>query len=205
MSDTKNPTSKASRPARKKPTAKAYRPASTPALERNIKPAAYVDTASYERPILVKALRPKLTPLQPLRMAAAFAQLQQFVSSSTAEQLITLAKKGVPTYVLQHLALFLQVSESTLAKALKIPSSTLTRRKATGLFNESETESLLRLLRCTGAALTLFDGDAGEAGSWFSKPAAFLEGKTPLSICGSTFGSEQIHTLLVRLEYGVYS
>ena len=47
--------------------------------------------------------------------------------------------------------------------------------------------------------------DRDNAGRWLQKPNRALGGVAPLDLLSSDLGAEQVETILVRIDYGVYS
>ncbi len=171
---------------------------------------AHESTVSSAIDVLVGRLHATLSPK--IRSAgfviidpAAFDDMLNVLADAPPTQLIELVNEGVEYTLFWSLAAFLKVAETQLASLLNIPPTTFNRRKASGRFKPAESESIVRVLRCVALAVTLFDGDMDEASQWFGKPAPFLDGDTPLSRLATSFGTDQISTLLLRLEHGVYS
>ncbi|WP_118134924.1 antitoxin Xre/MbcA/ParS toxin-binding domain-containing protein [Oceanicella sp. SM1341] len=48
-------------------------------------------------------------------------------------------------------------------------------------------------------------GSQAAAEQWLASPATGLDGRTPMDLLGTPAGAEMVQTLLVRMEYGVYS
>ena len=118
--------------------------------------------------------------------------------------LIELVKRGVKFNVFTRLQQRLGLTELELASVLRIPSSTLARRKKASVLASDESERLLRLAHLYDLAVETFE-DADEASRWMNTPRAALDGETPLQRSETEPGARQVEALLGRIEYGVFS
>lgn len=120
------------------------------------------------------------------------------------QELIQLVKNGLRFDVFTRLQELLGVTELELASVLRIPSSTLARRKKRGVLATDESERLLRLARLYELAVETF-GDPDEANRWLTTPRSALDDETPLRRSETEPGARQVEALLGRIAYGVFS
>jgi putative toxin-antitoxin system antitoxin component (TIGR02293 family) len=114
-------------------------------------------------------------------------------------------ERGLP---FQSLASFEKESglpPSAIAKIVRLPRRTLSRRKAAGRLSDLESERLMRLAGLYQKTLDLFEGDAAAARTWLNSPNRGLGRRTPLSLAETELGARVVEDLIGRLEYGVYS
>jgi putative toxin-antitoxin system antitoxin component (TIGR02293 family) len=116
------------------------------------------------------------------------------------------ALAGLPAAQVQSfLESFRQVPWPQLMTVLGISQRTLDRALASQrALDTNATDRVMRLHRILVMAMdTLGSREAAE--SWLAAPALGLEGRRPLDLLQSTDGTELVKSLLVRMEYGVYS
>jgi putative toxin-antitoxin system antitoxin component (TIGR02293 family) len=124
---------------------------------------------------------------------------------NTDSDLTLLTRAGLPVDTLTRLAQELAVDRKVLARVVGISERTLSRRIAKGKrLSAEESDRTVRLARVV-AMTTDTLGDASKAASWLQKPNRALEGQRPLDLLDTDTGTRSVETILLRIEYGVYS
>ncbi|MBW2011700.1 MAG: DUF2384 domain-containing protein [Deltaproteobacteria bacterium] len=126
------------------------------------------------------------------------------IRSDNLFEMIGMVKKGLPVDAFYRLRKKLGLSEKALAEVIHISKRTLTRRKQDGRLSSAESERVLRLARLFDKAVNVFAGREDIAAKWFKEPARGLGSQTPLAFSETELGAQQVHTLLVRIEHGVF-
>lgn len=114
------------------------------------------------------------------------------------------ARAGLPYAALEAVAKRYEVPVTRLAQVLGLPARTLARRKKERRLSAEESDRLVRLAKVAAAAEDVLE-DQGNAGRWLQKPNRALGGAIPLDLLGTDLGADQVETILVRIDYGVYS
>ncbi len=96
---------------------------------------------------------------------------------------------------IDELAPALRVSKRTLSRLTEGESTTL---------SVSQGEGLVGLLQSIQLGTRVF-GSQPAALEWFRKPAIGLEGKRPIELLSTSFGTALVLDLLTRIQYGVYA
>lgn len=108
---------------------------------------------------------------------------------------------GLPAEGWDRLLERLGVGERRLAWVVRIPPTTLHRRKQSGRFTPEESERLWRLARLVAHAAQVFRTPEGVA-RWFSQPNRALGGATPLEYARTPLGAEEVERVLERILDG---
>ena len=133
-------------------------------------------------------------------MNSAFIDLK----SRNTTQLISQIKKGLPLKIFEQLCRNLGVPEKELCRILKIPPTTLARRKKNGQLSFEESERVFRIGRLYDRALEVFK-QPELSRKWFREPAWALGDVTPLEYSDTELGAKEVEDLLGRIEHGVFS
>jgi len=78
--------------------------------------------------------------------------------SKKTETEIKIIENGLSTVVFRDLCGLLDISDKALAEIIKLPVSTLAKRKKKGYFSSTESERIYRILNLYKQALDTFDG-----------------------------------------------
>ena len=113
-------------------------------------------------------------------------------------------ENGFEASVLERFDKLFPESVSGIRAVLKLSERTLTRRRSSGRFNADESDRLYRLITLYLQAADVLES-AEAADSWMNSPALALGDHTPLEYAQNEAGARQVHDLLVRIDYGVYS
>jgi len=115
---------------------------------------------------------------------------------------IALIREGVPTGVLVQIKEALDLTDAELARVVRIPKRTLTRRKKDGVLRPDESERALRLLRLVRHAEAVF-GTTEDARAWMHTPNMALGDESPLQFADTEPGARRVNQLLGQIEHGV--
>jgi len=85
-----------------------------------------------------------------------------------------------------------------------LPARTLARRKAERRLSPAESDRVMRVARIAASAEEVLE-TREKAGRWLQKPNRALGGAVPIELLRSDLGAEQVATILVRIDHGVYS
>jgi putative toxin-antitoxin system antitoxin component (TIGR02293 family) len=114
------------------------------------------------------------------------------------------AQAGLPYAALETIAKRYAVPVTRLAQILGIPDRTLARRKKERRLSADESDRLVRMARVTAVADDVLE-TSEIAATWLQTPNGALGGIAPLDLLGTDLGAEQVETILIRIDYGVYS
>ncbi len=127
------------------------------------------------------------------------------LSSLPVNKVVEIIEEGLPISVFKELCSLLDLSEKKLAQTLRIPVSTLSKRKKRGYFSTSESERIVRLMDLLKIAIRVFDSSIEFAKKWFRNPAKALGGATPLEYIRTEQGAREVENLMGRIEHGVFT
>lgn len=122
--------------------------------------------------------------------------------TSDALSIVDACKSGIGIQVFDDVANFLNVPIVKLANVIRIPKSTLIRRKRSGHFNFEESERLVRILKVFKLATEVLETEEN-ASEWLNTTSPDFKGKTPLDYLGSEHGAREVEAVLERIAYGV--
>jgi putative toxin-antitoxin system antitoxin component (TIGR02293 family) len=117
---------------------------------------------------------------------------------------INRARAGLPYAALEAVAKRYEVPVARLAQVLGLPARTLARRKKERRLSAEESDRLVRLARVTAVAEDVLE-TREIATEWLRAPNGALGSVAPIDLLGTDLGAEQVETILVRIDYGVYS
>ncbi len=121
-----------------------------------------------------------------------------------ATQLIARIKKGLPLKTFEQLCNNLAIPEKELCRILKIPPSTLARRKKSEQLSFEESERVFRIARLYDKAVEVFK-KPGLGRKWLKEPAWALGDVAPLEYADTELGAKEVEELLGRIEHGVFT
>jgi putative toxin-antitoxin system antitoxin component (TIGR02293 family) len=126
------------------------------------------------------------------------------LKAQNTTQLILRIKKGLPLNTFEQLCKNLALPEKELGRILKIPPSTLARRKKSGHLSFEESERVFRIARLYDKAVEVFQQP--ELGcKWLKEPAWALGDAAPLVYADTELGAKEVEDLLGRIEHGVFT
>jgi len=123
----------------------------------------------------------------------------------TTQTVIEIIDNGLSTVVFRELCDFLNISDRALAEVVKLPISTLAKRKKRGYFTSTESERIYRILNLYKQALDTFDGNEEYARKWLKEDAHGLGGVPPLKFAKTELGAKEVEQLLIRIDEGVFA
>jgi putative toxin-antitoxin system antitoxin component (TIGR02293 family) len=116
-----------------------------------------------------------------------------------------MTREGLPVKALPALAQELAIELKALAKVVGISDRTLSRRLASGArLSAEESDRTMRVARVFAQAKDTF-GTAQKASHWLQSPNRALGGDVPLELLDTDAGAQSVQTILLRIDYGVYS
>ncbi len=119
--------------------------------------------------------------------------------------LTSLTREGLPVGTLTLLAHQLSIERKTLAHIVGISDRTLSRRLADNRrLSAEESDRIIRLARMVTLTVDTL-GDFTKASSWLQSPNRVLDGQRPLDLLDTDTGARSVETVLMRIEYGLYS
>lgn len=118
--------------------------------------------------------------------------------------LIEAIRNGLPAERFDALQNALDVPIALLTEVLNISTSTLSRRRRQGRFEQDESERLVRIGRLAAYAVEVLDG-LENARKWLTEPLRAIGGEIPLRYASVEPGAREVERVLGRLEHGVYS
>ena len=123
----------------------------------------------------------------------------------TTQAVIEMIEDGLSTVVFRELCNLLDISDKALAEVIKIPISTLAKRKKRGHFSSTESERIYRILNLYKQALDTFDGNEEYARKWLKEDAYGLGGVPPLGFAKTELGAKEVEQLLIRIDEGIFA
>ncbi len=114
-------------------------------------------------------------------------------------------REGLPVKALPALAQELSIEVKALAKLVGISDRTLSRRLASGSrLTAEESDRTMRVARVFAQTKDTF-GTKDKASQWLQSPNRALGGDVPLELLDTDAGAQSVQTILLRIDYGVYS
>lgn len=113
---------------------------------------------------------------------------------------------GLPLDLLPTVVETTGIPQERLLDVLGISRSTLSRRRRKReRFSLQESESLDRVAVRFQDAVDLFHGDHDGAKAWFQRPAAALDGMSPLEACADERGGDAVAQLVHNVRHGQFT
>ncbi len=104
-----------------------------------------------------------------------------------------------------HLCKLLAIPEKELAEIIRVPQTTLSKRKSRGYFSPTESERLYRIFRLVKKAVEVFDNNPEYAQTWLKSEALGLDGSIPLEFAKTEIGAKEVENLLIRIDEGIFA
>lgn len=92
-----------------------------------------------------------------------------------------------------------------MARILNLSERTLHRLRPDSRLDSNASERLLLLEVLTKHGLDVFDGRTDLLGRWLHGPLPELRRQAPVTLLDTTTGFRMVHTVLGRIEHGIYS
>ena len=112
--------------------------------------------------------------------------------------------KGLPFSALERFEERSRLSTTEIGRLIRVPASTLARRRKADRLDPDESDRLYRLAAVFARATELFAGDAAAARDWLSRPVRGLGYQVPFDMAGTEAGSQLVLNLIGQLEHGVF-
>lgn len=105
----------------------------------------------------------------------------------------------------QKLANVTGIEKKELARITNIKSATLSRRAKDGKFSSEESDRLYRYAEVYNASLRLFEDDKLKAFRWMHNPVKALGYVAPSDMLKTSAETEEVLSVIGRLEHGVFN
>lgn len=119
--------------------------------------------------------------------------------------LVEQARAGVGRAKADEVANLVGLTDKEMATILNMSERTLHRIRPDERLNSGASERLLLLESLIRHGLDVFDGRAGVFGRWLRIPLAELHRQSPVNLLDTVVGFGMVHTVLGRIEYGIYA
>lgn len=97
------------------------------------------------------------------------------------------------------------LTDKEMAKILNLSERTLHRLRPDARLDSNASERLLLLEVLIQHGLDVFDGRADVLGRWLHGPLPELRRHPPVALLDTTTGFSMVHTVLGRIEHGIYA
>jgi putative toxin-antitoxin system antitoxin component (TIGR02293 family) len=130
-----------------------------------------------------------------------------FQTGSTTDSfaVIQQARAGVERRKADEVARQIGLTDKEMALILNLSERTLHRLRPEALLAINASERLLLLEGLLQHGLEVFDGRADVLGRWLRVPLPELQRYPPLTLLDTATGFGMVHTVLGRIEYGIYA
>jgi putative toxin-antitoxin system antitoxin component (TIGR02293 family) len=115
------------------------------------------------------------------------------------------ARAGVERGKADKVAQQIGLRDKEIARILNLSERTLHRMRPEALLDNNASERLLLLEGLLRHGLDVFDGRADVLGRWLRVPLSELRQQAPLTLLDTATGFGMVHTVLGRIEQGVYA
>jgi putative toxin-antitoxin system antitoxin component (TIGR02293 family) len=122
----------------------------------------------------------------------------------SAKHLTELVREGLPFAAFEAVLNCYGLTQEILSETIKLPKSTLSRRRHNKRLTPEESDRLYRLARILAHATQVFE-DPEMVAEWIQSPIGALGKEDPLSLLDTDIGTEQVEQVLGRIEHGVIS
>lgn len=117
--------------------------------------------------------------------------------------LLDAINQGFPAEMLRKVAGSLSVDVYKVGNYINIKTATLDRRLRAGKLTAAESDRLNQFTEVYDAALELFEGDQKMATTWLKTPARGLGGARPFDLLNTATGTNDVLSLIHKIEHGV--
>lgn len=97
------------------------------------------------------------------------------------------------------------LTDKEMARILNLSERTLHRLRPEARLDSNASERLLLLEVLIRHGLDVFDGRSDVLGRWLHGPLPELRRQAPVSLLDTTTGFGMVHTVLGRIEHGIYA
>ena len=114
-------------------------------------------------------------------------------------------RAGVRRAKADEIARPIGLTDKQMARILNLSERTLHRLRPDAHLDSNASERLLLLEVLIKHGLDVFDGRADVLGRWLQGPLPELRQHSPVALLDTTTGFSMVHTVLGRIEHGVYA
>ncbi|WP_020604903.1 type II RES/Xre toxin-antitoxin system antitoxin [Spirosoma spitsbergense] len=114
-------------------------------------------------------------------------------------------RAGVSRAKAYEIARPLGLTDKEMARILNLSERTLHRLRPDARLDSNASERLLLLDVLIKHGLAVFDGRIEVLGRWLHGPLPELRRQAPVALLDTTTGFNMVHTVLGRIEHGIYS
>ena len=114
-------------------------------------------------------------------------------------------RAGVSRARADEIARPIGLTDREMARILNLSERTLHRLRPDSRLDSNASERLLLLEVLVRHGLDVFDGRAEVLGRWLHGPLPELRRQAPVALLDTTTGFGMVHTVLGRIEHGVYA
>jgi len=119
--------------------------------------------------------------------------------------LVEQARVGVDRGKADEVAQMVGLTDKEMARILNLSERTLHRLRPDVRMDSSASERLLLLEGLIRHGLAVFDDRSDVLGRWLRNPLPELRRQTPVALLDTTTGFGMVHTVLGRIEHGIYA
>ncbi|WP_421826634.1 type II toxin-antitoxin system Xre/ParS family antitoxin [Larkinella sp.] len=114
-------------------------------------------------------------------------------------------RSGVSRARVDEVAQRVGLTDKEMARVLTISERTLHRLQPDARLDGNSSERLILLEGLIRHGLDVFDGRADVLARWLRGPLPELRRQAPVALLDTTTGFGMVHTVLGRIEHGIYS
>jgi putative toxin-antitoxin system antitoxin component (TIGR02293 family) len=119
--------------------------------------------------------------------------------------LVDQARQGVSRGRVDEIAQPVNLTDKDMARILNLSERTLHRLRPDARLDSNASERLLLLENLLAHGLDVFDGRASVLSRWLRIPLPELRRQAPLDLLDTATGFGLVHTVLGRIEHGIYA
>ncbi len=122
-----------------------------------------------------------------------------------AFNLVEQARAGIRRSKADEVAQRVNLTDREMARILNLSERTLHRIQPDARLDSNASERLLLLEALIQHGLDVFDERAEVLGRWLRVPLPELRRQTPIALLDTVTGFGMVHTVLGRIEHGIYA
>lgn len=119
--------------------------------------------------------------------------------------LVELARAGINRGKVDEVARMVGLTDQEMARILNLSERTLHRLRPDVRLDSNASERLLLLEGLIRHGLAVFDSRSDVLSRWLHIPLAELRRQAPVALLDTTTGFGMVHTVLGRIEHGIYA
>lgn len=119
--------------------------------------------------------------------------------------LVEQARAGLSRHKADEVAQLIGLTDKEMAPILNLSERTLHRLRPEVRLDSNASERLLLLEALIRHGLDVFDERSDVLSRWLRVPLAELHRQTPLALLDTLVGFGMVHTVLGRIEHGIYA